>query len=72
MFWLQYAKTWMQAKFESEKGQGMSEYAMILVLIVLGVAVFLSEGTLLTAINNAFSSVATGISNFTTSFTAPT
>lgn len=54
LYWLSYLKTWM----ESEEGQDIIEYALMVVLVaVVGVILFGAMGTNIKTIWNAVSNV---------------
>jgi len=46
-----------------EEGQGMTEYALILALVVLGIWIFLSDSGISAAITAIFSSTTTVVEN---------
>lgn len=53
------AYTWLQAQLKSEKGQGMVEYALVLVFIVAIAAYFVGSSDLGQGVQNATSAAAT-------------
>lgn len=52
------AYAWLQAQMKSEKGQGMVEYALVLVFIVAIAAYFIGSSNLGQGVENATNSAA--------------
>lgn len=65
------AYTWLQAQLKSEKGQGMVEYALVLVFIVAIAAYFIGSGGLGEGVKSAVDKTTSTLKAASSSTTTP-